>query len=264
MGAAAKSWTFDAYSQEPAACDFAFTYTHKIFDGGVLIDPPAWLTLDSASRTFTVQTTDEANADTYIVHVVAEIDDNDLSRNEAHDFTLVVKNDCPTDVITLVTPISATPLTYYISDPKVTFTAVFSQSIATCPITYSLSVDGAAYNPTVDTFITDFDSTTGIFKVYTADFTTYDLEQKSIVVTCTSDRSLIDPDTDTLVLDLKDECWDATLTAPTFAQYAWSWDLWADQSMPFTAMSDDSHPDDTCGSYSYQIVGDYAAFSYTV
>ena len=83
------------------------------------------------------------------------------------------------------------------------------------------------------------------------------------MITCTSSSSTdaAGSASDSIALELKDECWDADLTAPTFDETTWTWELWAQQTMPFNAMSDNSHPDDTCGSYSYTVQGEYSSIA---
>ena len=44
------------------------------------------------------------------------------------------------------------------------------------------------------------------------------------------------------------------LTAPVIGTTSYTWDLWDDQTMPFTEMSDDSDPADGCGGYEYEII----------
>jgi len=77
--------------------------------------------------------------------------------------------------------------------------------------------------------IKTFDSTNGEFTIYTDSFVNYDLTTKNLVITCTSSTSTAaaGAETDSIALLIKDECWDADLTAPTFDQTSWTWELWA-------------------------------------
>jgi len=53
------------------------------------------------------------------------------------------------------------------------------------------------------------------------------------------------------VVTLKDQCWDTVLTAPAFTQTSWTYDLWAAESLTFSAMADSLT---TCGSYTYKLI----------
>jgi len=75
----------------------------------------------------------------------------------------------------------------------------------------------------------------------------------NLQVTCTSTLSTHTNKaaSDSFVLTLKDECWDSVLTAPAFTQASWTYDLWAAESLTFSAMADSLT---TCGAYTYKLI----------
>jgi len=95
--AASKSWTFDDYSQTPA-CGYDFTYTAEIYTGTGTNDPlPSFISIDSATKTFSVQSNLPADSKVYDVVLTATINDTPLSSDSTQRFLLDVKLDCPGD-----------------------------------------------------------------------------------------------------------------------------------------------------------------------
>lgn len=91
----------------------------------------------------------------------------------------------------------------------------------------------------------------------TNDQGTYDKVTKTMTIQCSStlsqqgDNGEADQSFD---ITLKNECWDATVNAVTFADTTPSKELWASHTMDFSAMTS-SLPDTQCGAFSYTLVG---------
>jgi len=54
-------------------------------------------------------------------------------------------------------------------------------------------------------------------------------------------------------LDVLQECWDATVAAPSFSKTSWDWNLWAAETMAFSAMTSDKTTA-KCGTITYAII----------
>jgi len=93
--------------------------------------------------------------------------------------------DCTDDTLTLVTPIG-TQLPYYFGEGVRSLQPVFSQTTLTCPITYSLTVDGST---SFDSSVFKIDAVTGELQINTSDELTYDLKSSTFEITATSTLS---------------------------------------------------------------------------
>ena len=225
------------------------------------LDGSQIITLDAANSKFVVNTSDPQDVGTLSIKLVGTLDDGPSTSADVSFDQEIVAN-CPEDQVSLVTGL--TDDTYYINKGDKTYTASFDHTYDDCPLSFALFEDGSAYSAP---WITAFDTTTGQITINTADFATYDLASAVLKVVATSDDS-----TDataaaaetSFTLTLKDKCQDAVLSPPTISgQSTYTWDLWAQQTMPFDAMSDDSDAVDNCSTYRYEIVDvteDYSSF----
>ena len=102
-------------------------------------------------------------------------------------------------------------------------------------MTYSLTEDGSS---TITTAVITFSTVDGSLIVSTNDLTK-DGFSKTMVITVTSTDTLgaSKTATDTFVLTLQDVCKSSVLTAPNFGTTNYPWDLYAQQTMPFSAMT---------------------------
>jgi len=165
-----------------------------------------------------------------------------------------VKPDCTQDEVTLTTATEIADFTYYIGvsgtvTKQATYTHLYADSY--CPLVFSILDGGNAVDANV---VTAFDVATGQVTILTAAKATYDLQTMNLEITCKSTLSTHSNKaaSDPFVLTLKDQCWDSVLTAPAFSQTAWTYDLWAAQSLGFAAMSD-TVGTATCGAYIYKL-----------
>jgi len=241
--------SFVGFTQTPS-CAYSVTYTAFDTTGDTDIELDGNQIIQLADSKFVINTSDPDDVDTYEIKLVGTLDDSPTTSSEV-SFTQVVVANCPEDQVSLTTGISDT--TYYINKPKVTFTAVFEHTYVDCPLSFELFEDDGAVSAN---WIEGFDTTTGVITVSTVDFS-FNLNSAELKVVATStdstDAAAKTAET-SFTLTLKDKCEDAVLSPPTITTTDYTWDLWAQQTMPFNAMSDDSDAIDGCSQYVYEIV----------
>jgi len=213
---------FADYSQTPTACAFGFTYTAEHDLGASTTGLPSFITFDSSAKTFTVGPAADGNEGTYLVRVLATLDNVAATEDNTVTFTITINNNCKNDEVTLTAGTEIADDTFYIETPALTstYSATFTHTYPLCPFVYSLKENTAAYS---SAFITNFDTATGVITIST-DSLTFDKVTKTLEVTATSTISTHTNGaaSDSFDLTLKDECWDSVLTAPVLtANYPW-------------------------------------------
>ena len=120
---------------------------------------------------------------------------------------------------------------------------------------FTLTQDGGAYNTVPFTFTfdqQDVDGPSAYLTINTADLATFDLDEYAMVLTATSTLSGEAAATRAFTLTLKSQCWDVTLTPPSFVSSTLTVDLFATQAIEFNE-ADDPTLSNACGDFSYKI-----------
>jgi len=121
-----EDYTFDPFTLSGGHCP---TPTYTAVEQGQAVLPPSWLTFDDATRTFSADSNDNADAGTYTIEITAEYADG-TTVSDLFDYTLT---DCT------MTPVAITNVNYNIYSGASTFTVTaftLSDALCTAP-TYS-------------------------------------------------------------------------------------------------------------------------------
>jgi len=99
--------------------------------------------------------------------------------------------------------------------------------------------------------ISGFDVFTGVITVFTSDEAVYDKTSHTFTVTVTSTTSNpVSTVSDTFDLEIKSQCWDVVLTAPSFISTSETFELFAAQSIEFNEAVDTTLSG-SCGAFTY-------------
>jgi len=215
---------------------------------------PAYITHDPDNKKISVYTATQDHDGDYIIRVIATLNDGPETKNIDYEYTLTIVSGCPGDVVSLQTAFPDTLYYFGTTTPnnQLDVGSGFTQTDTGCPLTYALVQDGwggaGDYNADI---ISGFDVVTGVITVFTTNEAVYDKTSHTFTVTVTSTTSNpVSTVSDTFDLEIKSQCWDVVLTAPSFISTSETFELFATQSIEFNEAVDTTLSG-SCGAFTY-------------